>query len=317
VGIVNSSWGGTTIEAWISDEARGSTSVAAALDARWQEARRAWPPERVARYPADMAAWQQAQAQADATHTKNLLPWPQPPASLDSPALPGGLYNGMIAPLQPGALRGILWYQGASNVDRPDEYAELFPALIRSWRANWGESDLPFYFVQLPNYADGDAGGRKWARLREAQTKALALPATGMAVTIDAGEADNLHPTNKEPVGRRLALVAEAKTYGMAVDYSGPRFARATRDGRALRVHFTHAVTGLVAHNQPVQALELAGSDKVFHAATAKIEGETLLVSAPDVADPVAVRYAWTNAPVANLYNGSGLPAAPFRSDDW
>lgn len=317
VGIIDSSWGGTTIEAWMSDAARHSTSIASVLDARWQQARSEWPPERVARYPADMEAWQKAEAEAKAKQTKNLLPWPQPPASLDSPALPGGLYNGMIAPLQPGALRGILWYQGESNADRADEYPELFSTLIRTWRSHWGDAGLPFYFVQIPNYADGEPNGRKWARLREAQAAALALPATAMAVTIDVGDAQNLHPPDKEPVGRRLALIAEAKTYGLSVDYSGPQFAGATREGRAMRVRFAHGVAGLVAHNRPVQSLEIAGADRTFYPATARIEGDTLLVSAPEVAEPVAVRYAWTNAPIANLYDGTGLPAAPFRSDSW
>jgi len=317
VGIIDSYWGGTQIESWLSDATRDASSVGPALAARWAQAKSEWPPERVARYPADMAAWQKAQAEADAKHAKNPLPWPPPPASDDSPARPGGLFNAMIAPLQPYALRGILWYQGESNVGREREYAELFPAMITAWRANWGEPELPFYFVQLPNYADGEPRGRKWARLREAQAAALKLPATAMAVAIDAGEPDNLHPTEKREVARRLALVAKARIYELQVDWSGPVFASATREGPALRVRFEHAATGLIAHDRPVQALEIAGADKVFHAATAKIAGDTLLVSSPAVKEPVAVRYAWSNAPAANLYNGSGLPAAPFRSDDW
>ena len=317
VGIVHSSWGGTAIESWMSDASRQSTSLAAAIEARWQKAMTEWPPERVARYPAEMAAWQKADEHARATKTKNTLPWPQPPATPDSQLRPGGLFNGMIAPLQPGALRGVIWYQGESNVGRAGEYAELFKAMIRSWRANWGDAGLPFYFVQLPNFADGKPGGRQWALLREAQAKAFELPATGMAVAIDAGEAEVLHPTHKMEIARRLALIAKAQVYGSQDDFSGPVFASATREGPALRVRFMHAGTGLVAHDKPVQSLELAGADKIFRAATAKIERDTLVVSSPKVKEPVAVRYAWSNAPVANLYNGAGLPAAPFRSDDW
>jgi len=317
VGIINASWGGTALEPWLSDTTRASTSLAATLDARWKQAQSEWPPERVARYPADMEAWQQAEAHAKATHTKNLLPWPQPPATDDSPARPGGTFNAMIAPLQPTALRGFLWYQGESNVGRDAEYPELFATLITSWRAGWGQGDLPFYFVQLPNYADGEPRGRKWARLREAQATALALPATAMAVAIDAGEPENLHPTEKREVARRLALIAKVLTYGIPGDHSGPVFESAMREGAALRVRFAHAGTGLVAHDKPVQALEIAGADKVFHPATAKIVRDTLLVSSPAVKEPVAVRYAWSNAPLANLYNGAGLPAAPFRSDAW
>lgn len=319
VGIVNSSWGGTPIEAWMSQAAREATSLGATIDARWQEALREWTPERVARYPADLAAWQKAEEQAKAAGAKNTLPWPRPPATPDSPERPGGLFNAMIAPLQPAALRGVLWYQGESNAERSAEYAELFPAMIRAWRANWGPADaepLPFYFVQLPNYVDEEAGARRWARLREAQTRALALPATGMAVAIDLGDPEDIHPRRKLEVARRLAALAKAQVYGIAGDYAGPVFEKATRQGNAMRVELSHA-DGLVAHGKPAQSLELAGGDKIFHPATARIEGSTLVVSSPRVKEPVAVRYAWFNAPVANLYNGAGLPAAPFRSDDW
>jgi sialate O-acetylesterase len=318
VGIVLTCWGGTQIESWISDAARNSTSIAATLAARWLRDKSEWTPERVARYPADMAAWRKAEVQAVETHTKNPLHWPQPPATDDSPALPGGLYNAMIAPLEPYALRGFLWYQGEANTGRADEYAELMRTLITSWRAAWGEGTPPFYFVQLANYAsEGHEGDRDWARLRDAQTQTLALPETGMAVTFDIGEAHNIHPRNKQEVGRRLALIARAKVYGIPPEISGPVFAGAAREGAALRVSFTHAGGELVGRDGPITAMEIAGADRVFHQADAQIIGDTLLVSSPDVAEPVAVRYAWTNAPVANLYGDSGLPAVPFRSDNW
>ena len=317
VGIIHSSWGGTAIDAWMSDEAREATPFASAIAARWQAAKAEWPPERVASYPSDLAAWESAENDGNAKNTKNPLRWPEPPATEASPRRPAGLYNAMIAPLAPWAVSGVLWYQGESNVDYTPEYPSLFAALIRSWRAAWEEPELPFYFVQIPNYGDSEPLGRKWARLREAQATALALPATAMAVTIDLGEADNRHPLNKQDVGRRLAAIARTQVYGLPGDWSGPMFARAIREGAAMRVQFTHASTGLVAHDKPVQALEVAGADKVFHPATGRIEGETLVVSSPAVKEPVAVRYAWSNAPRANLFNGAGLPAAPFRSDDW
>ncbi len=317
VGLINSSYGGTEIEAWMSDLSRQNTSCAATLDARWKKAMSEWAPERIAAYPAAMTAWNNAEEHAKATHKKNLLPWPQPPSAPGWPTEPGGLFNGMIAPLQPAAIRGIVWYQGESNVGRAPEYAELFKAMILAWRQNWGDPTVPFYFVQLPNYANGKAGARDWAQLRDAQSRALELPATGMAIAIDVGEANNLHPTHKLEVGRRLALLAMAQLYGGTADFSGPVFHSATPEGPALRVRFTHAGDGLVSHDRPVQALELAGADKVFYPATAKIQRDTLLVSSPKVKTPVAVRYAWSNAPVANLYNGSGLPAVPFRSDRW
>jgi len=318
VGIVDSPWGGTPIESWMSDVSRNSTSLAAVLDARWKKLMSDWPPERVARYPVEMAAWEKAEREAKASNTKNPLQWPQPPASLDSPALPGGLFNAMIAPLQPAALRGVLWYQGESNVEHAGEYAELFKTMIRSWREGFGQGDVPFYFVQLANFGDeGERVNRGWARLREAQEQALALPNTGMAVTIDIGEAHNIHPRNKQEVGRRLALIARAGVYGLPPEVSGPVFAGAAREGAAMRTRFTHVGGELQARGGEPAALELAGADRVFHPATGLIQTDSLLVSSPDVGEPVAVRYAWTNSPRANLYGDSGLPAVPFRSDDW
>ncbi|HEX3730591.1 MAG TPA: sialate O-acetylesterase [Opitutaceae bacterium] len=316
VGIINSTYGGTEIESWLGDAARRGTSLAHRLEARWQAQQREWPPERVAQYPGEMARWQQAEAAARKAGTPNPLTWPQPPATPDSPRRPGGLYNGMIAPLAPGALRGVLWYQGESNVGRADEYGELFAALIRSWRERWGRPDLPFYFVQLPNFADDGAGDAAWPRLREAQASALSLPATGLAVTIDVGRADNLHPPDKADVGRRLARLALARVYGMPVEDSGPEFSGATVEGSAMRVRFTHAAGLRIRHGSP-PTLQLAGSDRVFHPAAGRVENGTLLVSSPAVPAPVAVRYAWMNAPETGLENGAGLPAAPFRSDQW
>jgi sialate O-acetylesterase len=318
VGIIDSPWGGTPIESWMSDEARRSTSLGSTLDERWKKALSEWPPERVAKYPADVEAWNKAQRLATETHTRNPLPWPQPPASNDSQYYPGGLYNGMIAPLEPCALRGVLWYQGESNTGHPSEYAELFGTMIRSWRVAFRQGDVPFYFVQLANYGNPtELVHREWALLREAQAQVLSLPNTGMAVALDIGEADNIHPRNKQELGRRLALIARAQVYGLPPESAGPLFAGASPEGGAMRVHFTHAGSELQARGGAVQSLEVAGADKLFHPATGTIETDTLLVSSAEVAQPVAVRYAWTNAPEANLYAETGLPAAPFRSDNW
>jgi sialate O-acetylesterase len=318
VGIIDSPWGGTPVESWMSDAARNSTSLSAVIDAKWKKDKSEWPPERVARYPAEKAAWEKAEAEATAKHTKNPLPWPQFPASDDSPFRPGSLYNGMIAPLQPAAIRGILWYQGESNASSPGQYAELFTAMIRSWREGFGQGDVPFYFVQLANFgSEYEMVRRDWARLRDAQAKALELPGTGMAVTIDIGDAQNIHPRNKQEVGRRLALIAKTNVYGVAPEVSGPVFAGAAPEGKSLRVHFAHAGGELQVHGREVSSLEVAGADKVFYPASSVIEGDSLLASSPDVTDPVAVRYAWTNSPAANLYGDNGLPVAPFRSDDW
>lgn len=317
VGIINSSWGGTAVEAWMSESALKSTAAFPAIDARWQQ-NLAEFPERQANHPKEYEAWKKAEEQAKATHTKNPLPWPRVPVGPGTPYALSGLYNGMIAPLQPAAIRGIIWYQGEANWPRPEEYQELFPAMIRSWRAGFGQGDIPFYFVQLASWTvDGDPTLRAWARLREAQNAALKLRATDVVTAIDVGDPKDIHPRNKQEVGRRLALLAKSHVYGIPGDFSGPRFERATREGAALRVHFSHAAGGLIAYDRPVQSLEIAGTDRRFVPAQGKIERGTLLVSAPGVKEPVAVRYAWTNCPVANLYNGAGLPALPFRSDAW
>lgn len=317
VGIIHSSWGGTPIESWMPEAALRSAAAWPAIDARWQK-NLAEFPERSANYAAERAAWQAAEEKAKATKTKNPVPWPRAPVGPGTPYALSGLFNGMIAPLQPAAVRGFLWYQGEANWPRAAEYTELFPAMIRAWRAGFGGGEPPFLFVQLADFADpGDPTGRGWAPLREAQAKALALPATGMAVAIDIGNPKDIHPTNKQEVGRRLALLARSIAYGQTVDCEGPVFAGAVHEDGAMRVRFKHVATGLVAHGKPPQSLELAGTDKVFHPATGRIDRGTLIVTSPTVREPAAVRYAWSNAPAANLYNGSGLPAAPFRSDEW
>ena len=317
VGVIGTYWGGTPIESWMSAFALRNAAAWPAIEARWLKDSADFPAYKL-RYPAERAAWGKAEEHAKATHTKNPLTWPPPPMGPGTPFEPSGLFNGMIAPLQPYALRGVLWYQGEQNWPHPEEYAVLFPAMIRQWRAGWGEGDFPFFFVQLANFTVvNDPTNRAWARLREAQAGALTLPETGMAVAIDIGNPKDIHPTNKQEVGRRLALLARTQVYGIPVDSHGPEFARATRDGAALRVYFSHAATGLIAYNRPVQSLEIAGADRKFYPATARIDRGTLVVSAPEVKEPVAVRYAWTNSPVANLFNGTGLPAPPFRSDDW
>jgi sialate O-acetylesterase len=230
---------------------------------------------------------------------------------------PAALFNGMIAPLLPTALRGFLWYQGESDAYRPREYAAQQRLLIRSWRTYFAQGDLPFFFVQLPNFKAGNGFGTDWAILRDEQAEALMLPNTGMAVTIDLGDPNNLHPRNKQEVGRRLSLIARKEIYGMNVDDSGPVFSGAEREGTAFRIHFTHAGTGLTAEDHPVSCFQIAGFDRKFYPASARIEGETVVVSAREVISPVAVRYAWFNDPDANLYNGAGLPARPFRTDNW
>ena len=242
---------------------------------------------------------------------------------IDDPESPSVLWNGMMAPIARLPVAGVIWYQGESNAARAYEYRTLFPAMIRSWRAAWGEPALPFLFVQLPNFDAAPPGNRtlgvsNWAELREAQALALREPRTAMAVTIDVGEADNLHPRNKQEVGRRLALAALKSVYGRDIVATGPTFQAAVREGPAMRVRFTSIASGLdTSDGAEPRGFLIAGADHTWHAATARIDGASVIVSSPDVPDPVAVRYDWADAPASNLRNQADLPAAPFRSDDW
>jgi sialate O-acetylesterase len=245
---------------------------------------------------------------------------PPRPAASNTPNRPTVLYNAMIAPLVPFAMRGVIWYQGESNAQRAYQYRTLFPLLIKDWRARWGQGDFPFLFVQLANFepvatepVDDD-----WAELREAQTRALALPNTGMAVTIDVGDADDIHPGNKQDVGNRLALAARHIAYGENLAYSGPLYKSMTIEGNRIRLFFDHAGEGLMSKGgDKLQGFAIAGDDRKFVWAEAVIDGKTILVSGPTVANPVAVRYAWAINPICNLYNRAGLPASPFRTDAW
>ena len=237
----------------------------------------------------------------------------------EDPNLPTSLYNAMIHPLVPYSIRGAIWYQGENNASRAYQYRELFPLVIENWRKDWGQ-DFPFYFVQLanfmqvsPNPVDSD-----WAELREAQARTLSVANTGMAVIIDKGDANDIHPKDKQAVGHRLALVARANTYGEQIPYSGPVYRSYQVDGDKIILSFDHTDGGLKSSDgKALQGFAIAGRDHKFHWAKAEIQGDKIVVSSPEVSYPVAVRYAWANNPVCNLYNGAGLPASPFRTDDW
>lgn len=228
------------------------------------------------------------------------------------------LYNAMIHPLVPYAIQGAIWYQGESNADRAYQYRELFPLMIRDWRKQWN-SDFPFYFVQLANYMARKNKPREsqWAELREAQLQTLNLENTGMAVTIDIGDAGDIHPKNKQDVGRRLALNARAKTYGENIICSGPLYDSFRIEGNKIRICFKYADGLKVKGGTKLKGFAIAGPDHQFYWAEAVIEGNEVVVSSPDVAFPVSVRYAWADNPECNLYNSADLPASPFRTDDW
>lgn len=267
---------------------------------------------------------------------------PVPPARL-APLqhLPGHLFNAMINPLIPYGIRGVIWYQGESNVGRAWQYRSTFPLLIADWRAHWGQGDFPFYFCQLANFMSKSKkpGDSAWAELREAQTNTLDVPGTGEAVLIDIGEEADIHPRNKKDAGERLALLALANTYGRNVQASGPRFQSCEIESGKARIRFTQAEGGLVARPLPetyaprsldsksiiplarnspqseLQGFAICGKDRQWKWADAKIEGDHVVVWSPEVPEPIAVRYAWADNPTCNLYNQAGLPAGPFRTD--
>jgi sialate O-acetylesterase len=247
-----------------------------------------------------------------------LLQLPQEPVSAEHFKAPSALFNGMIFPLLPFAIRGAIWYQGESNADRGAQYRDLFQVLIRNWRKAWGQGDFPFYFVQLANYMARRPvpTESRWAELREAQMMALALPNTGMAVAIDIGEADDIHPRNKKDVGLRLALNALHGTYGCSdVIPCGPLFRSAKREGSSLRISFDHVGGGLVCQGDTLNGFAIAGEDGCFVWAEAKIDGDEILVFSPEITEPLSARYGWADNPEVNLFNKDGLPASPFRTD--
>lgn len=243
---------------------------------------------------------------------------PPAPYTLQSPNHPTILYNGMIHPLRHYKIRGAIWYQGESNANRAYQYHSLFPAMIKDWRKQFSSGEFPFYFVQLANFMQKDSlpSESQWAELREAQLMATAVSNTGMAVTIDIGEANNIHPKNKQDVGKRLALIALNKIHKKQNEYSGPLYKSQAVKNNKVIISFNHAA-GLQAHGGSLKGFAIAGSDKKFYWANAVITGNKVEVFSTQVTKPVAVRYSWGNNPDGNLYNSDGLPASPFRTDKW
>ena len=321
VGLINSSVGGTAIEAWTSWPAQKDKADLKPIFDRWATAESNWDPAQAqAQYQKQQAAWKTAVARARAAGKQP----PRAPRRPEDPRLsanhPATLFNGKIMPIIPYALRGAIWYQGESNAGRGDLYELQLTTMIQDWRARWGD-DFPFAWVQLPNFhrpqvnAVEDTG---WVRVRDGMLKALRLPHTGMAITLDLGEADNIHPKNKQAVGQRLALWALAEVYHKkGFEWSGPLPSGHQIRGDEIVVSFQHTDDGLVAKGGELKGFAIAGADHQWVKAKAKIDGKQVIVSSPEVKQPVAVRYAWADNPEFSLYNGAGLPASPFRTDDW
>jgi sialate O-acetylesterase len=235
--------------------------------------------------------------------------------------MPTVLYEGMLRPIAPLALTGAIWYQGEQNSERGYEYRKLLPAMIADWRSLFAQGDFPFYIVSLPAFKHRSAepvDGDEWAETRESQSIAAAtVPNSCVAISIDTGNPDNIHSEDKQPVGERLALCALAKQYGRPVVYSGPTLASVERLRSSIRLHFSHSDGGLVGKGGKLEEFSIAGEDRKWVWADARIDGDTVVVTAPTVSHPIEVRYAWQSNPAATLFNGVGLPAAPFRTDNW
>jgi sialate O-acetylesterase len=307
IGVIASYWGGTQAESWTSMTALASDASLTPLFkvyGKMMEDR------------ADSLRREKLEsAEVEAARAKGLpipkVPWHPDPRMWT----PSELFNSMIAPLTPFPIRGVIWYQGESNsiiARAPYLYERQFQTLIQDWRARWGIGDFPFLFVQISSFTSTPE--EDWPTIREGQRKALALRNTGMAVTIDIGDPDDVHPLNKIDVANRLSLIARATVHGEQVEYSGPLFRQLTREDGALRVWFDHVGAGLQIHGTVLTGFEVAGGDMHFQPAEARIDGNTLIVQSSAVRAPVAVRYGWANSPSCNLFNRDGLPASPFMA---
>lgn len=311
VGLIDSTWGGTPADPWVSMDTLGSDP--ALLPAFRSRAH-------FAAHLADTDAALAAEKRADAEAKAAGKPVPSHPwHPVDGSYAPAGLYNAMIAPFTPMSLKGWLWYQGETNSghDRAPYYATLFPALIGDWRARFAQGNLPFLYVQISSF---NSPGEDWGRVRDAQRRTLRVANTAMAVTLDIGLANNVHPPDKQTVGARLALAARAVAYGERTAYEGPTYRETTREvqpdgSTALRVWFDHG-QGLTYREKAATGFEVSGPDGKFVPAQARVEGETVLVSAPGVVNPANVRYGWMSVVESSLFNAQGLPASTFTSEE-
>jgi sialate O-acetylesterase len=337
VGLIETSWGGTLCEAWTSRRAleqHPDFKDLATRDAQpWERYAQALRKYEQARQRSEDAIAEPEGAKsptsarrkrASNSGTKNAKPAPRPPQPPVNPAhdpnMASSLYNGMLAPLIPYAIRGAIWYQGESNADRAYQYRTLFPNMIRNWREDWAQGDFPFLFVQLAPWREivKEPQESAWAELREAQLlTSLHVPHTGMAVITDVGDEKDIHPRQKEPVGARVALAALAIAYGRPVAYSGPVYESIKVEGGKAILTFKHVGGGLVAKDGPLNGFAIAGDDRKFTNAQAEIHGSEVIAWSPKISRPVAVRYGWANYPLGNLWNKDGLPASPFRTDDF
>jgi sialate O-acetylesterase len=306
IGLIEADWGGTPAETWTSQRA---LSADGSLMAAWST----WAEMTEKEQQSELTSKHEEVLKAEALAAGK--PAPEQPWHPELRSfLPGGAFNGMIAPLTQFPIRGVIWYQGESNAgkERSFYYARLFRTLIEDWRGRWAQGDFPFLFVQLANFETSPDA--KWPDLRDAQRRTLSVANTAMASAIDIGTPKNIHPTNKQEVGHRLALAARFIAYRETLEYSGPLFETTMTEGDAIRVLFSHTSEGLKVNGTTLTGFEVAGADGVFTAASARVDGNAVVVSAAGVPHPMEVRYGWAGNPTCNLYNGAGLPASPFTT---
>ena len=319
VGLIQASWGGTPAEAWTSKEAlEGDRELKVILE-KYGEMAVDSKKNIDYHYRVVMKKWKKLCEEAKKNGTQAPV-WPAEPVSTRSSSRPGCLYNGMISPLLNYGIKGVIWYQGESNAARAWQYKKLFPVMVKDWRKRWGQGDFGFYYVQIAPF---DYYYHKniftGAELREAQRLSLGkLKNVGMAVTMDIGNLKDVHPTNKQEVGRRLAAIAFAKDYGFKdVAYSGPMYKKMKVEGGKVRLFFDYADGGLIGKDGVLGDFVVAGADEKFYPGQAKIDGETIVVWSDEVAKPKAVRFGWSNKSDSTFFNKAGLPASSFKTDGW
>jgi sialate O-acetylesterase len=322
VGLIDDAWGGSACEAWVRRDLLEKDPEYRPLIQRWEKIEQSMP-QAVEAYKERRKAWESAAEKARSEGRRPSPPPQNPENQLTGNARPGNIYNGVLKPTIGYGIRGVIWYQGETNAGRAYQYRDLFPLMIKSWRNEWGIGDFPFYWVQLADFQaeKPEPGESQWAELREAQTMAMdRLGKTGEAVIIDIGEGRDIHPRNKQDVAKRLARWALAHDYGVKVAHHSPRYTSMEKQGNRIILSFEHVGPGGLYTfdvNEP-RGFTIAGSDKKFHPAKAKLVGKDQVeVWSDDVSEPVAVRYAWADNPVCNVYNRDGLPLTPFRTDDW